>query len=616
MNTVEKSFKKIILLITIFLISPSQASILDDLVSVFNDTKAPRCTSQYSYKCKQIWTNGDKYIGGWDGNTMTDKGLYIFKTGEKYDGNWRNGKRNGQGVNYYAHGDIARGEWKDDNLTGFGTYIWNDGRKGVGNWLNTNLHGFASLTYANGEQDIGEWKNGKKNGRVTHIDLDGSEVTEIYENDNLIKTSQNKEVLENKNKKKCKGEIFNNCYGTFTYPNGDKYVGEWKNDKRHGHGTYTYTNGDKYVGANENDIRHGHGTYTFADGENYVGAFKNDKRHGHGTYTYTNGDKYVGEHENDKAHGHGTYTFSGGDKYVGEHKDDMAHGFGKLTQPDGFIYIGEWKDDQMHGTGKATYPNNEVKQGTFENDKFKGEEVREYIARGDSENKIIKKLIPLSYGSAFFVNSNGYAVTNNHVIADECNKLKGVVKEETYFFKIIGADKDNDIAILKTINKTNKYFLRIAGKSLLGEEVIVAGFPLSERNRNHNVKITKGIISALSGLENNFSDIQIDAAVQPGNSGGPVVNSVGKLVGVTTYSSVETEKERKVGHLKIQSMNFGKKESVVREMLSSKEVQFNEYKFWENTPSNTVEVAELLSNATIQIYCLNTEAQWNKLYKE
>ena len=54
------------------------------------------------------------------------------------------------------------------------------------------------------------------------------------------------------------------------------------------------------------------GTYTFADGEKYVGEFQDDKKHGQGTYTYANGDKYVGEHQDGKFHGQGTYTYANG----------------------------------------------------------------------------------------------------------------------------------------------------------------------------------------------------------------------------------------------------------------------------------------------------------------
>ena len=60
------------------------------------------------------------------------------------------------------------------------------------------------------------------------------------------------------------------------------------------------------------------GTHTWSDGEKYVGEFKDNSRHGQGTYTYANGDQYVGEFKEGEIHGHGTYTHYNGDQYIGE----------------------------------------------------------------------------------------------------------------------------------------------------------------------------------------------------------------------------------------------------------------------------------------------------------
>ena len=62
-----------------------------------------------------------------------------------------------------------------------------------------------------------------------------------------------------------------------TYPNGAKYVGEFKNGKRHGQGILTYSDGAKYVGEFKNGKQHGHGTYTYLYGDKYVGEFSNGK---------------------------------------------------------------------------------------------------------------------------------------------------------------------------------------------------------------------------------------------------------------------------------------------------------------------------------------------------
>ena len=121
------------------------------------------------------------------------------------------------------------------------------------------------------------------------------------------------------------GVLWTNCYGTYTYPNGDKYVGEYKDGEQHGQGTYTFPNRDKYVGEFKDAQRNGQGTYTYADGSKYVGEYKDDKFNGQGTYTYANGNKYVGEFKDHNFNGQGI-------KYLANGKVDKS---------------GIWKDDKL-----------------------------------------------------------------------------------------------------------------------------------------------------------------------------------------------------------------------------------------------------------------------------
>jgi len=92
----------------------------------------------------------------------------------------------------------------------------------------------------------------------------------------------------------------NNGQGTETFENGYKYVGEFKNGKRHGQGTSTWASGQKHVGEFKDGLPNGQGTQTFPNGYKYVGEFKDGLRHGQGTATWANGDKYVGEWKNDQ----------------------------------------------------------------------------------------------------------------------------------------------------------------------------------------------------------------------------------------------------------------------------------------------------------------------------
>ena len=76
-----------------------------------------------------------------------------------------------------------------------------------------------------------------------------------------------------------------NCFGTETFADGEKYVGEYKDGKRNGQGTYTFPDGQKYVGEWKDGKRNGQGTATFASGSKYVGDYKDGERNGQGTFT-------------------------------------------------------------------------------------------------------------------------------------------------------------------------------------------------------------------------------------------------------------------------------------------------------------------------------------------
>ena len=91
--------------------------------------------------------------------------------------------------------------------------------------------------------------------------------------------------------------MFNNCWGTFADADGNKYVGEWKNDKKNGRGTDFYSNGDKFVGEFKNDNKH-RGTYTFLNGGEYDGEFMDGQPNGRGISTQVDGKRFEGIWEN------------------------------------------------------------------------------------------------------------------------------------------------------------------------------------------------------------------------------------------------------------------------------------------------------------------------------
>jgi hypothetical protein len=117
------------------------------------------------------------------------------------------------------------------------------------------------------------------------------------------------QVLDNPNKlKPCpsdKNTPYHNCWGTYTYSSGNKYVGEYRNNERNGQGTAIFIDGNKYVGEFKDGKFHGRGMYNFHTGSKYVGEFKDDKFHGQGIYTWPDGRKELGEYKNDELDGRG-----------------------------------------------------------------------------------------------------------------------------------------------------------------------------------------------------------------------------------------------------------------------------------------------------------------------
>jgi len=172
------------------------------------------------------------------------------------------------------------------------------------------------------------------------------------------------------------------------------------------------------------------------------------------------------------------------------------------------------------------------------------EEIIEY-AEIDT-NKVIK--IKTSSGSGFFVSKDGYVVTNYHVIKDG-KKIKVDVNlngvKNTYNAKIINVDKQNDLAILKINDDKFKNMAtlpyNIKTKNVrVGEKVITMGYPSIEYQGNE-VKITEGIISSNTGFQDDPTAYQISAPVQPGNSGGPLFDMNGNLIGITNSGILSSQ---------------------------------------------------------------------------
>jgi uncharacterized caspase-like protein len=144
-------------------------------------------------------------------------------------------------------------------------------------------------------------------------------------------------------------------YGTATYPNGDKYVGEFQGSKANGPGTVSYANGAKTEGDFVNGKLNGKGTITQKNGDRFEGNFKDNLKNGQGTLILVNGYKYIGEFKSDKQNGQGTAIFPNGNKYVGEFKNDNIHGQGTFYSPSGLVlHQGIYADNNIVSSASLT----------------------------------------------------------------------------------------------------------------------------------------------------------------------------------------------------------------------------------------------------------------------
>ena len=139
----------------------------------------------------------------------------------------------------------------------------------------------------------------------------------------------------------------------------------------------------------------------------------------------------------------------------------------------------------------------------------------------------------MSQGSGFFISQDGYVVTNNHVV-DKASEVQLVTDDgKTLNAKVIGTDPRTDLALLKVTESGSFPFVQLAaGKPRIGDWVLAVGNPFGLGGT-----VTAGIVSAQgrdigSGPYDDF--LQIDAAVNRGNSGGPTFNQKGEVVGVNT----------------------------------------------------------------------------------
>lgn len=153
-----------------------------------------------------------------------------------------------------------------------------------------------------------------------------------------------------------------------------------------------------------------------------------------------------------------------------------------------------------------------------------------------------------SSGTGFFVSSNGYIITNYHVVDGARNMKVTKVNGDSYkkySAKVEVSDKQNDLAIIKITDPsfstigTLPYAFKFSAANV-GEDCFVLGYPLVS-TMGTDIKLTNGIISSRTGFNGSVSEYQMSAPVQPGNSGGPLFDKSGNVIGVVCAKHVGAE---------------------------------------------------------------------------
>lgn len=224
--------------------------------------------------------------------------------------------------------------------------------------------------------------------------------------------------------------------------------------------------------------------------------------------------------------------------YVGDDKNNAGWKFGERTAV--------LRQTTINGFYKASYYENDspVIDGSVTFDAasmtivIEEEEPIIYIRMGDANTEMVNQQTEQWSGTGYAI-GNGYIVTNNHVAEGAKNiSIKGVNGDMNtgYTAEIVATDKTNDIAILKITDFAFKGFGTIPyavqqRMADVGEDVFVLGYPLTQALGNE-IKLTNGIISSRTGFQGNISTYQMSAPVQPGNSGGPMFDGKGNVIGI------------------------------------------------------------------------------------
>ena len=181
--------------------------------------------------------SGYEYVGDFLDGKRHGQGAYTYLNGDRYVGQFKDDKFNGQGTFSFSIGDVFVGEFKDGKINGLGTLKFASGNKYVGQFMDEKRSGLGTLYSSNGAvAQNGIWADDKF---ISSTPIQQSSASSQSTDSSSIHLNKVQSTLA-----ACPASgFFQNCFGTYTFPSGEKYVGEFVNNLRHGKGTFYTSSG-------------------------------------------------------------------------------------------------------------------------------------------------------------------------------------------------------------------------------------------------------------------------------------------------------------------------------------------------------------------------------------
>ena len=456
----------------------------------------------------------------------------------------------------YDDGSIYEGEFVDGKVHGQGTYTWSDGTMYEGTFESGLLHGEGRLMWPSGAMYDGPFQAGEMAGTGTKTWPSGATYTGDFVDGRIEGT------------------------GTMAWPDGTSYTGDFVDGRIEGTGTMAWPGGTTYTGDFVDERREGTGTLTLPDATTYMGDFVDDEPEGTGTIAWADGSTYSGIFDRRAAEqGNAFAQLSLGILYyygLDVPQDDLqAHKWFNIA-------ASRLRDSEKRAMAiryreqvASRLSSSQLARAFRLAREWQPKEESDSPSPRDSELSVPDSRPPAHLdramtGSGFRVSADGHILTNAHVVRG-CAEVRAPTGMSV---RVVAYDDAADLALLESSSRFPDAVAAFRqGRGIRsGASVMVVGHPLHGILASE-ASVSAGIVSALAGPGDDRRLIQITAPVQPGNSGGPVLDSAGNVIGVVVSRLDALEVGRDAGYVP-QNINFAVAAGAARAFLDAEGVPY------------------------------------------